>query len=260
MKNVQWKAALAIGALLLASRAHSQLNFCFGPTILRSVPNPVFDGNIDGDTGWLNSFLYRGGNGAPDANIILQGNSFTDGMGHQWLALGVTALNDVEWDAGDSVVVLYKTAANYGEIVISPLQNDVAPTTPVANGRPGTSSYSTSSSGGAGTWSALGNAPTWVTWGSVGTAGGGQCTAASNGTACKWTVEMGIDLTAAGIASFDKLYVDVVEIFDRTGPKSSQFSWPPGNELVDVTDFTLTPAVSQFPSMLAPASQLVIAT
>jgi hypothetical protein len=246
MKNLQWKAALAIGALFFTSLAHSQLNFCFGPTILRSVPNPVFDGNIDHDTGWLNSFLYRGGNGVPDANIILQGNSFTDGVGHQRLALGVTALNDTEWDAGDSVVVLYKAGANFGEIVISPLQQDVAPTTPVADGRPGASSYSTSPTGAAGSWTSPESAPSWVTWGSVGTASGGACSAAQNGTACKWTVEMGIDLTAAGIASFDKLYVDVVEIFDRNGPKSYQSSWPPGIPLVDVTDFTLTPAVNQW--------------
>ncbi|RSL17994.1 hypothetical protein EDE15_3547 [Edaphobacter aggregans] len=253
MKKTRCTAALAMVAVMCTAPAHPQLNFCFGPTIARSVPNPVFDGNIDGDNGWLNSFLYRGGNGAPDADIILQGNSFTDGGGHQWLALGASVLNDTEWDAGDSVVILFKSGSgSYNEIVVSPLENDVAPTTPIANGRPGASQYSTSSTGSPGTWTLVGNAPSWVTWGSVGTAGGGACTAAQPGTACKWTVELGIDTTAAaaagvtGIISLNQLYVDVVAIFDRSGPMSYQSSWPNGNTLVDGTDFTITPAVANW--------------
>ena len=248
MKDIRRKAALAILALIFALPAHPQFNFCFGPTILRSVPNPVFDGNIDGDNGWLNCFLYRGGNGSPDADIILQGNSFTDGSGHKWLALGVTALNDTEWDAGDSVVVLYQSGATFGEIVVSPLQNDIAPTAPAAHARPGSSKFYTSATGAPGSWTDQGNAPAWVTWGSVGTAGGGPCTAAQPGTACKWTAEIGMDLTAADIATFSKLYVDVVEIVDRAGPASNQFSWPPGLTLVDVTDTTITPAVASWGS------------
>jgi hypothetical protein len=259
MRNLYWKAALAIVALLFATQALAQFNFCFGPTIARSVPNPVFDGDIAGDNGWLNSFLYRGGNGSPDANILLQGNSFTDGSGHQRLALGITALNDTEWDAGDSVVVLFHATGGggtFGALVISPLQNDVAPNAPLADGRPGTSKYYTSATGAPFTFTSQGNAPTWVTWGSVGTAGGGACSIAQPGTNCQWTVEMGIDLTASGLGSIDKLYVDVAEIVNRVNPNgpngSAQFSWPPGLTLTDTADVSTdlttvqTPAVSDW--------------
>jgi hypothetical protein len=238
----------AAAALLLAAPARAQFDFCFGPTIQRSVPNPVFDGNIDKDNGWLNCFLYRGGNGAPDANIILQGNSFTDGTGHNWLALGVTALNDVEWDAGDAVVVLFKSGSTYGALVVSPLQNDVA-TTANPNGRPGTSSYFTSTTGAPFSWTNQSNAPTWVTWGSVATVDGSQCIAKDQGSACKWTVELGFDLTAAGLAAFDKLFVDVVEVYNRQPIQAYQSSWPPGLTISDFSNDTIDLTTAQTPAM-----------
>jgi hypothetical protein len=257
MNKLRWTAPLGGVLLLLATPADAAMNFCFGPTIARGVPNPVFDGNLNGegdpqghgDNGWLNCFTYRGGNGTPDANILLQGNSFVDGS-HNWLALGVTALNDTEWDAGDSVVVLFKVKApgtGYGQIVISPLQNDIAPATPVANGKPGTSKYYTSPDGAPNNWTLVGSAPAWVTWGAVGVASGGACSAAQHGTSCKWTAEIGFDMNVSGAPDPNGgIYIDVVEIFDRTGPKSYQFSWPPGLTLVDVTDTTVTPAVASW--------------
>jgi MYXO-CTERM domain-containing protein len=256
----------------MAARADAADNFCFGPTILRSVPNPVFDGNINGegsggpaDNGWLNSFLYRGGNGVPDANILLQGNNFTDSGGHQWLALGVTALNDTEWDKGDAVVILFKQAApgtGYTQIVISPLQDSSAPATAAANAKPGTSDYATSTDGHFWTPS-LGQAPSWVTWGSVGVPSGGACSAAQHGTNCKWTAEIGIDLTAAqptglgpDVSASGKFYVDVIEIFDHSSTTNNyQFSWPPGHTLAaDPSDKTITPDPSVWGGLSLSAS------
>jgi len=124
MKKLTIPALLAAGGAMmlpLSPGIAAGLNFCFGPTIQRSVPNPnLTDGIIDTDNGWLNAFTYRGGNGSPDADILLRGNTFTDGTGHQIIALGVSALNDQTYEATDAVVILYKVPGqlSWGKIEI----------------------------------------------------------------------------------------------------------------------------------------------
>lgn len=245
MCKLRWisLAAVAVAVLLHASPALAQYQFCFGPTIQRSVPNPnLGDGVIEADNGWLNAFAYRGGNGTPDANIRLWGNTFQDGN-HKWIALGVEASNDVQFDSGDAVVILYKikNQNSYGQIVIAPLQNDQVPAN-IVNPRPGTSKYFSTTNPA--NWGAsAASAPSWVTWGVTATTSGGACTAQNNGTSCKWTVEVGIDIAASGAPpDLESLYVDVVELTNRSPHQSRQFSWPPGNKLVDSADTTITPA------------------
>jgi hypothetical protein len=248
----------ASGAVLLAvSPAMAGLNFCFGPTILRSVPNPdLTDGNIEGDNGWLNAFTYRGGNGSPLPDIILRGNTFTSG-GHNIVALGVSALNDETFEAGDAIVVLYKVPGQfkYGKIEIAPLL-DTGHAGTITDGFTVTKwSTATTSAGSpdpSGLWSDQVGIPSWLKWGASVTPDGNPCTKAEHGSACRWDVEIGIDTTAGaadGVPStFDAFYVDVVEFVtpDSGDPQSRQFSWPPGNNLVDVTDHTLTPAPSNW--------------
>ncbi|HEY2031769.1 MAG TPA: hypothetical protein VGH20_21400 [Myxococcales bacterium] len=246
MNARQWSTLLCAALVSVAAwPAGANVGFCFGPTIQRGIANPVFDGEIASDTGWLNSFTYRGGGGAPDADILLQGNSFVDAGGHHWLALGVTALNDTEWDSNDAVVVLYKQSgsSNYGQLVIHPLSNDIPSSQGTNN--PGTSQFSTSTTGTGGSWGAQQAAPSWVHWGSKAT--GPVCSAAQPGTNCQWTVELGLDLTAAGIPGIDQIFVDVIEVVDRNGPVALQFSYPPGNVIADTTDIaSFTPAPSSW--------------
>ena len=245
MKKTKFATAFAAGMVLVAyaTPGAAAYNFCFGPTILRSVPNPdLTDGIIEADNGWLNATTYNGGDGAPDPDIILRGNKFTASNSHNIIALGVTVLNDTMFDAGDAIVILYQQGAQYGSLEIAPLSNDIAGAYPVNSG---SAKFRTSTTGASGTWIDQGGKPAWLSWGTTATAGGGPCTASQPGTSCAWRVEIGIDSTAGGPSSFDKFYVDVVRFY-RVGAtaQSNQFSWPPNNTLVDATDSTITPDVS----------------
>jgi len=204
---------------------------------------PVIDGVIPGDTGWTNAFRYIFKNGSNLPLGAVQANQ----KGNV-LYFGFQVTSDYDFDQFDAVVIGFDNtntmdSHRYTYIYITPIKDGFgAYSSPL----PANLVRVYQSADGS-TWGSPQFSPGWIT--AAASSAGAQTMPTT--PVLGWNLELSVDNSNSGgpnlptaAGSGFGLYMNAIRTwFSYTGPLTNpdtQFTWPPGVELVDDTNPTVS--------------------